>query len=60
MNTMLEKKKLNNIQNLSPQNDSSPYEVSVQLLLTEQIKNVLTMPEFEALKQKIKSNLRLK
>lgn len=38
----------------------SPYEISVQLLLTEQLKSVLSMPEFEALKQKIKNNLRLK
>lgn len=41
-------------------NDRSPYEIAVQLLLTEQIKNVLSLPEFEGLKQKIKSNLRLK
>jgi hypothetical protein len=32
----------------------------VQLLLTEQIKNVLSLQEFEGLKQKIKANLRLK
>lgn len=32
----------------------------MQLLLTEQIKNVLSLQEFEGLKQKIKANLRLK
>lgn len=40
--------------------DDSPLQIGMQLLLIEKLKDVLSIAEFEKLKEKIKTNLRLK